>query len=60
MNDKEKLLKHLDSLKKSGKSQATIDIDWLLKVLTENQMPSRTARKTTPQVSVIDLDGGTF
>lgn len=56
MTDREKLIKHLESLSKSGKTQATIDIQWLLSVLHDK--PKYTEKTMRP--TILEIDGGKF
>jgi hypothetical protein len=66
MDNREKLIKHLENLQKRGKQQATIDIPLLLSALRQTPVQEKERPKPQPDgpnasdpVEII-MDGGTF
>jgi len=60
VSDRERLLKHLQNLQKSGKTDATLNIAWLLSVLQEPVATTEAPPKPEMPPNEIILDGGTF
>jgi hypothetical protein len=73
MLDHKSFVKHLTNLKNQGKKAITVDIDFLLRILSppvtqetpppKPQMPPNRVVKewdTKPKIIKIDVDGGSF
>lgn len=60
MSDRERLLKHLTNLQATGKTDATLNIAWLLSVLETPAPNAEVPPKPEMPPNEIVLDGGTF
>jgi hypothetical protein len=58
MTPKQQFVQQLLNLRQTGKTTATVNIDFLLRILQEAERDSQSARKKQP--TKIDLDGGSF
>ena len=60
MDELSKLVAHLENLKKSGKKQVTLDIDWLLSAIQSRKVTTVPTGETKPKPKAIEISGGDF
>jgi hypothetical protein len=59
MTEREKLILHLQNLLKSNTKSATLDVEYLLKIL--DALPSTVRNTLTTKLdNVVNVDGGSF